>query len=174
MHLMTSYPRLLEGMLQAEASVDKVRLLFGAWFPRLSLPHPEASGGQHRSDSLAESVEPSSKDFFSAISNIFLKGQYRSSSKILSSRNLSLRQLSLAFSSSPMLNSIRKPRSSMSESLASMMPDAFFRRGVSVVAGVRISDPEKMSRILKQGGSAFHLLNECCEKTAFVNAGSNL
>jgi uncharacterized protein len=30
MHLMTSYPRLLEGVLQAEASVDKVRLLFGA------------------------------------------------------------------------------------------------------------------------------------------------
>jgi hypothetical protein len=87
---MTSYPRLLEGMLQAEASVDKVRLLFGAWFPRLSLPHSEASGRQHRSDSLAESVEQSNKDFFSAISNTFLKGQYRSSSNILSSRNLSL------------------------------------------------------------------------------------
>ena len=27
---MISYPRLLEGILQAEASVDKVRLLFGA------------------------------------------------------------------------------------------------------------------------------------------------
>jgi uncharacterized protein len=62
----------------------------------------------------------------------------------------------------------------MSESLASMMPDAFFRRGVSVMAGVRNSDPEKMSRILRQGGSAFHLLNGCCEKIAFVNAPSEL
>ncbi len=34
---------------------------------------------------------------------------------------------------------------------ASMIPDAFFRRGVSVMAGVRVSDPEKMSNILKQG-----------------------
>jgi uncharacterized protein (DUF4213/DUF364 family) len=51
---------------------------------------------------------------------------------------------------------------------ASMLPDAFFRKGVSVMAGVRISDPEKMSGILKQGGSAYHLLKECCEKIAFV------
>jgi hypothetical protein len=58
----------MEGVLQAETSVDKVRQLFTARFPRLSLPHPEASGGQHRSDSLAESVEPSNKDSFSAIS----------------------------------------------------------------------------------------------------------
>lgn len=56
---------------------------------------------------------------------------------------------------------------------ASMIPEAFFRRGVSVMAGVRITDPEKMSRILKQGGSAFHLLNECCEKIAFVNDASD-
>jgi uncharacterized protein len=62
----------------------------------------------------------------------------------------------------------------MSESLASMIPDAFFSRGVSVMAGVRISEPEKMSKILKQGGSAFHLLNGCCEKIAFVNAASDL
>ena len=51
---------------------------------------------------------------------------------------------------------------------ASMIPDAFFQRGISVIAGVRISDPERMAAILKQGGSAYHLLRECCEKTAFV------
>ena len=55
---------------------------------------------------------------------------------------------------------------------ASMIPDAFFRRGISVMAGVRISDPEKMTNILKQGGSAYHLLRECCEKIAFVNEGN--
>jgi len=52
---------------------------------------------------------------------------------------------------------------------ASMMPDAFFRKGISVMAGVRISNPEKMTGILKQGGSAYHLLKDCCEKIAFVN-----
>jgi uncharacterized protein (DUF4213/DUF364 family) len=51
---------------------------------------------------------------------------------------------------------------------ASMMPEAFFQRGISVMAGVRISDPKKMTEILKQGGSAYHLLRECCEKIAFI------
>jgi hypothetical protein len=49
-----------------------------------------------------------------------------------------------------------------------MIPDAVFQRGISVMAGIRISDPEKMTEILKQGGSAYHLLRECCEKVAFV------
>jgi uncharacterized protein (DUF4213/DUF364 family) len=51
---------------------------------------------------------------------------------------------------------------------ASMLPDAFFKRGVHVMAGVRILDPDSMIKILKQGGSAFHLLNECSGKIAFV------
>jgi uncharacterized protein (DUF4213/DUF364 family) len=51
---------------------------------------------------------------------------------------------------------------------ASMIPDAFFKRGVYVMAGVRILDPEEMIKILKQGGSAYHLLKECSEKIAFV------
>jgi uncharacterized protein (DUF4213/DUF364 family) len=35
---------------------------------------------------------------------------------------------------------------------ASMAPDAFFKRGVNVMAGVRILDPDSMIKILKQGG----------------------
>jgi uncharacterized protein (DUF4213/DUF364 family) len=50
---------------------------------------------------------------------------------------------------------------------ASMVPDAFFERGVDIMAGVRILDPHEMIKILKQGGSAYHLLKECCEKIAF-------
>jgi uncharacterized protein (DUF4213/DUF364 family) len=49
-----------------------------------------------------------------------------------------------------------------------MAPDAFFKRGVNVMAGVRILDPDSMIKILKQGGSAYHLLKECSEKIAFV------
>jgi uncharacterized protein (DUF4213/DUF364 family) len=51
---------------------------------------------------------------------------------------------------------------------ASMLPDAFFRRGVNVMAGVRILNPDLMLKILKQGGSAYHLLKECSEKIAFI------
>ncbi len=51
---------------------------------------------------------------------------------------------------------------------ASMIPDAFFKKGVTIMAGVQISKPDLMVKILKQGGSAYHLLKECSEKIAFV------
>jgi uncharacterized protein (DUF4213/DUF364 family) len=51
---------------------------------------------------------------------------------------------------------------------ASMIPDAFFEKGITIMAGVQISDPDLMVKILKQGGSAYHLLKECSEKIAFV------
>jgi len=51
---------------------------------------------------------------------------------------------------------------------ASMVPDAFFERGVDIMAGVRILDADGMIKILKQGGSAYHLLKECSEKIAFI------
>jgi len=51
---------------------------------------------------------------------------------------------------------------------ASMIPDAFFERGLQVMAGVRILNPDLMIKILKQGGSAYHLLKECSEKIAFL------
>jgi uncharacterized protein len=51
---------------------------------------------------------------------------------------------------------------------ASMIPDAFFKRGVHVMAGVRVLDPDLMIKILKQGGSAYHLLQHCSEKIAFT------
>jgi len=55
---------------------------------------------------------------------------------------------------------------------ASMVPDPFFRRGVHILAGVRISDPSRMITILKQGGSAYHLLKECSQKIAWVREKS--
>jgi len=51
---------------------------------------------------------------------------------------------------------------------ASMIPDAFFRRGVKIMAGVQISNPDLMMKILKQGGSAYHLLKECSEKIVLI------
>lgn len=51
---------------------------------------------------------------------------------------------------------------------ASMLPDEFFKRGIDIMAGVRITDADGMIKILKQGGSAYHLLKECSEKIAFI------
>ena len=51
---------------------------------------------------------------------------------------------------------------------ASMIPDAFFKRGIHVMAGVRISNPDLMIKILKQGGSGYHLMRECGEKIAMI------
>ena len=50
----------------------------------------------------------------------------------------------------------------------SMIPDAFFKRGVDIMAGIRILNSDSMMKILKQGGSAYHLLKECSEKIAFI------
>ena len=52
---------------------------------------------------------------------------------------------------------------------ASMIPDAFFKRGVHVMAGIEIQKPDTMIKILKQGGSGYHLMKACGEKIAFVH-----
>jgi hypothetical protein len=36
------------------------------------------------------------------------------------------------------------------------------------MAGIEIQKPDVMIKILKQGGSGYHLMNECSEKIAFV------
>ena len=51
---------------------------------------------------------------------------------------------------------------------ASMIPDAFFKRGIHVIAGIEIQKPDTMIKILKQGGSGYHLMKECGEKIAYV------
>jgi uncharacterized protein (DUF4213/DUF364 family) len=68
------------------------------------------------------------------------------------------------------LSALRKGiRAAIIGPTASMLPDAFFRRGVHVMAGIQIQKPEEMARILKQGGSGYHLMRDCGEKIAFVN-----
>ena len=51
---------------------------------------------------------------------------------------------------------------------ASMIPYAFFKKGIRIMAGLQISNPDLMIKILKQGGSGYHLMKECGEKIAFV------
>ncbi len=61
-----------------------------------------------------------------------------------------------------------KQRTAIIGPTASMVPDAFFKKGVDMMAGVQILNPDLMIKILKQGGSAYHLLKGCSEKIAFI------
>jgi uncharacterized protein (DUF4213/DUF364 family) len=51
---------------------------------------------------------------------------------------------------------------------ASMLPDAFFRRGVYAVGGVRVIDPDPLLDILSEGGSGYHFFGKAAEKVAMV------
>jgi uncharacterized protein (DUF4213/DUF364 family) len=62
----------------------------------------------------------------------------------------------------------KKHRAAIIGPTASMLPDAFFERGIHVMAGIRIVDPDGMIKILKQAGSGYHLLRQCSEKIALV------
>ena len=52
---------------------------------------------------------------------------------------------------------------------ASFLPDALFRRNVSVVSGVRVSDPVKALEMLGEGMSAIDLFGECVRKISILN-----
>jgi uncharacterized protein (DUF4213/DUF364 family) len=47
---------------------------------------------------------------------------------------------------------------------ASMLPHALFNRGVDVLGGVRITDPQAAMRIMIEGGSGYHMFGVCAEK----------
>jgi len=51
---------------------------------------------------------------------------------------------------------------------ASVVPYPFFKRGVTAVMGIKITDPEKMLRIVGEAGGTRELLSACAEKTAFL------
>jgi uncharacterized protein (DUF4213/DUF364 family) len=68
----------------------------------------------------------------------------------------------------PILSFTYGKRTAIIGPTASMIPDTFFQRGVDIMAGVRILNSDSMMKILKQGGSAYHLLKECSEKIAFI------
>lgn len=51
---------------------------------------------------------------------------------------------------------------------ASMIPTAFFRRGVNFLGGIRIIDAEKAIRILAEGGSGYHLFREAAQKFLLI------
>lgn len=52
---------------------------------------------------------------------------------------------------------------------ASFVPDALFSRGVAVVSGVMVSDPDQAVDMVSEGALAYHLFHQCVKKVSVVN-----
>ena len=47
---------------------------------------------------------------------------------------------------------------------ASMLPEAFFRRGVNAIGGVMVTDPDKLLDTLSEAGSGYHFYGKSAER----------
>jgi uncharacterized protein (DUF4213/DUF364 family) len=54
---------------------------------------------------------------------------------------------------------------------ASMLPDAFFRRGVDVLGGDIVTSPDDLLGTIAEGGSGYHFFGRSAEKTAIYRSG---
>lgn len=52
---------------------------------------------------------------------------------------------------------------------ASLLPDALFSRGVAIVSGVTVSDPDLAVDMVSEGALAYHLFHECVNKVSIIN-----
>ncbi|HVY13771.1 MAG TPA: DUF364 domain-containing protein [Rhodopila sp.] len=49
-----------------------------------------------------------------------------------------------------------------------LFPDAFLRRGVDVMGGIRVTDPDTFLDVLAEGGSGYHFFGKSAEKVVLV------
>jgi uncharacterized protein (DUF4213/DUF364 family) len=49
-----------------------------------------------------------------------------------------------------------------------MLPDAFSRRGIRVLGGIRVTDPDPLLDVLAEGGSGYHFFRKSAEKISMV------
>lgn len=54
---------------------------------------------------------------------------------------------------------------------ASLLPDAFFRRGVTVVGGVEVTDADQLLDVLAEGGSGHHFFGRSAERVVMRKLG---
>ena len=47
---------------------------------------------------------------------------------------------------------------------ASMLPEAFFERGVTMMGGVLVTKPDETLDLLSEGGSGYHIFGKCAER----------
>ena len=54
---------------------------------------------------------------------------------------------------------------------ASMLPDAFFDRGVDVLGGILVTRPDELLDLLAEGGSGYHFFGRSAERMVIRRAG---
>jgi len=54
-----------------------------------------------------------------------------------------------------------------------LFPDAFLRRGVDVMGGIRITAPDAFLNVLAEGGSGYHFFGKSAEKVVLVRGHAN-
>lgn len=50
-----------------------------------------------------------------------------------------------------------------------LLPDVLFANKVSIIGATRITDQQKLFRVVEQGGSGFHLFKHCAQKICIIN-----
>jgi uncharacterized protein (DUF4213/DUF364 family) len=55
---------------------------------------------------------------------------------------------------------------------ASMLPEAFFRRGVTMLGGVRVTKPDEALDLIAEAGSGYHLFGKSAERVVIKKAMS--
>ena len=48
---------------------------------------------------------------------------------------------------------------------ASMLPDSFFRRGVTMLGGIQVTRPDELLDLISEGGSGYHFFGKSAERT---------
>lgn len=67
----------------------------------------------------------------------------------------------------PDLLAMAKPRAEIlvTGPTASMLPDAFFARGVTRLGGIQVTHPDELLDIISEGGSGYHFFGKYAERT---------
>ena len=52
---------------------------------------------------------------------------------------------------------------------ASMLPDSFFRRGVTTLGGILVTKPDELLDIISEGGSGYHFFGKSAERLIIRN-----
>ena len=52
---------------------------------------------------------------------------------------------------------------------AGMIPDAFFKRGVSVMGGILVTKPDELLDVISEGGSGYHFFGKSAERIVIYN-----
>lgn len=52
---------------------------------------------------------------------------------------------------------------------AGMIPDVFFKRGVTVMGGILVTKPDELLDVISEGGSGYHFFGKSAERTVIYN-----